>query len=110
MSQKPFPILIITATRIGDAVLSSGLIKKLYDEIPNAEFTIVVGPVAAPLFRDVPQVKEIIPLVKQRNGGHWIKLWQKVRHRHWGLVLDGRGSAISRFIKTEQRTVHKRAL
>jgi ADP-heptose:LPS heptosyltransferase len=51
MSQKPFPILIITATRIGDAVLSSGLIKKLLDEIPNAELTIVVGPMAAPLFR-----------------------------------------------------------
>jgi ADP-heptose:LPS heptosyltransferase len=109
MSQKPFPILIITATRIGDAVLSSGLIKKLLDEIPNAELTIVVGPVAAPLFRDVPQVKEVIALVKQRNGGHWIKLWQKVRHRHWGLVLDGRGSAISRFIKTEQRSVHKKS-
>lgn len=108
MSQKPFPILIITATRIGDAVLSSGLIKKLHDEIPNAEFTIVAGPLAAPLFRDVPNVREVIALVKQRNGGHWFRLWQKVRHRHWGLVLDGRGSAISRFIKTEQRVVHKK--
>ena len=32
---RGFPILFITATRIGDAVLSSGLIKRLADEIPN---------------------------------------------------------------------------
>jgi ADP-heptose:LPS heptosyltransferase len=109
MSAKPFPILIITATRIGDAVLSSGLIKSLYDEIPNAEFTIVVGPLAAPLFRDMPNLKEVIELVKQRNGGHWFQLWQRVRHQHWGLVIDGRGSALSRFVRTRQRVIHKKS-
>lgn len=108
MSQKSFPILIITATRIGDAVLASGLIRKLYDEIPNAHFTIVTGPVAAPLFRDVPNLDQIIPLVKQRNGGHWFALWQKIRHRTWGLILDGRGSAISRFVRTKQRAIHRK--
>ena len=41
MTQRAFPILFITATRIGDAVLSSGLIKMLADQIPNARFTIV---------------------------------------------------------------------
>ena len=34
MTQRAFPILFITATRIGDAVLSSGLIKMLADQIP----------------------------------------------------------------------------
>jgi len=48
MAGQAFPILFISGTRIGDAVLSSGLIKRLYDEIPNARFTIVAGPVAAP--------------------------------------------------------------
>ena len=54
-----FPILFITATRIGDAVLSSGLIKRLSDEIPNARFTIVAGPDAAPLFAHVPNLVTI---------------------------------------------------
>ena len=53
---RGFPILFITATRIGDAVLSSGLIKRLADEIPEARLTIVAGPLAAPLFANVPRL------------------------------------------------------
>ena len=36
MTPGSFPILFITATRIGDAVLSSGLMHRLAEEIPNA--------------------------------------------------------------------------
>ena len=65
MATKPFPILFITATRIGDAVLSSGLIKRLVDEIPHARFTIVAGPAAAPLFADTPGLDRIIVMAKE---------------------------------------------
>ncbi|MDP9103170.1 MAG: glycosyltransferase family 9 protein, partial [Pseudomonadota bacterium] len=54
MSRGAFPILFVTSSRIGDAALSSGLIKRLSDEIPNARFTVVAGPVAAPLFEQIP--------------------------------------------------------
>ena len=47
MARGSFPILFITATNIGDAVLSSGLIRRLADEIPHARFTVVAGPAAA---------------------------------------------------------------
>ena len=109
MAQGSFPILFITATRIGDAVLSSGLIKRLADEIPNARFTIVAGPVAAPLFRDVPGLDQIILFEKERDGGHWWKLWSQVRKQTWGLVVDLRGSAISGFLKRKRRAVFKRS-
>lgn len=105
----PFPILFITATRIGDAVLSSGLIRRLSDEIPNARFTIVAGPAAAPLFLDVPHLKEVIVLEKSKDGGHWFRLWNQVRHTSWGLVVDMRGSAISGFLKRRRRAVFKRS-
>ena len=95
MSPPVFPILFITATRIGDAVLSSGLIRRLSDEIPGARFTIVAGPAAAPLFEDVPGLETLIPFEKSRDGGHWFRLWNTVRRKSWGLVVDLRGSAIS---------------
>lgn len=104
-----FPILFITATRIGDAVLSSGLIKRLADEIPNARFTIVAGPAAAPLFAHVPGLDRVIVFEKSRTGGHWFELWRKVRHRRWGLVVDLRGSGISRFLKTKRRAIHRKS-
>ena len=81
---RGFPILFITATRIGDAVLSSGLIKRLADEIPNARFTIVAGPEAAPLFTEVPGLDRIIDFEKSRSGGHWLSLWRQVRGVRWG--------------------------
>jgi len=98
MAKDPRAILIITATRIGDAVLSSGLIKALHDQYPKARFTLVAGPVAAPLFADVPNLDRVIAFSKQKDGGHWFTLWRAVRGQNWDLVVDGRGSAISYFL------------
>ena len=107
MSEARFPVLFITATRIGDAVLSSGLLKRLADEIPHARFTIAAGPLGLPLFRDQPGLERLIPVVKQPNGLHWLTLWGQVRHRRWGLVLDMRGSGLARFVRARKRAVRR---
>jgi len=106
---RGFPILFITATRIGDAILSSGLIKRLHDEIPDARFTIVAGPHAAPLFAHVPGLDRIIVFEKSRSGSHWFDLWRKVRNTKWGLVVDLRGSGISQFLSTRRRAIHRKS-
>jgi ADP-heptose:LPS heptosyltransferase len=108
MAPGAFPILFVTSNRIGDAVLSSGLIKRLADEIPNARFTIVAGPVAAPLFEEVPTLDRIIVLAKTKNRGHWFELWREVRSTRWGLVVDLRGSGLSRFISTRRRAIWRK--
>jgi ADP-heptose:LPS heptosyltransferase len=110
MSARAFPILFITSTRIGDAVLSSGLIKRLADEMPAARFTIVAGPLAAPLFENTPNLDALIVLEKHRFAGHWIALWRQVRKKHWGLIVDLRGSMISGWLKRQKRAVHRRAV
>ncbi|WP_374469732.1 glycosyltransferase family 9 protein [Phenylobacterium sp.] len=108
MSRGSFPILFITATRIGDAVLSSGLVKRLADEIPHARFTIVAGPAAAPLFADVPALDQLIVFEKAKDGSHWFDLWRRVRKRKWGLVVDLRGSGLSRFLNTRRRAIFRK--
>jgi len=108
MTQRAFPILFITATRIGDAVLSSGLIKMLADQIPNARFTIVSGPLAAPLFAHVPGLDRVIVMEKGKGKGHWFKLWRQVRHRKWSLIVDLRGSATALFLRREKRAIWKK--
>jgi ADP-heptose:LPS heptosyltransferase len=110
MSRGGFPILFITSNRIGDAVLSSGLVKRLSDEVPNARFTIVAGPVAAPLFEEVPSLDRLILFAKEKNGGHWFDLWRQVRGTRWGLVVDLRGSGLSRFISTRRRAIWRKNL
>ena len=103
-----FPILFVAPSRIGDAVLSSGLIKKLHDEAPGARFTIAAGPASAPLFEDVPGLERLIVLEKERGGGHWLKLWRQVRGRRWGLVVDMRGSGLVRVLRTRKKAVYAR--
>jgi ADP-heptose:LPS heptosyltransferase len=106
-SPKGFPILFISSSRIGDAVLASGLIKRLHDEIPNARFTIVAGPLSAPLFADLPNLAQIIVMEKTKGKGHWFKLWNQVRGRNWGLIVDRRGSSVARFLRAKRRAIHR---
>jgi ADP-heptose:LPS heptosyltransferase len=108
MTEKPFPILFITASRVGDAVLSSGLIRTLAEGVPGARFTIVASDLTAPLFAAVPGLERVIVMEKRSGGRHWLDLWNKVRQRHWGLVVDLRGSAISGFLRRTRRAVHRK--
>lgn len=107
MSAKPFPILFITSTRIGDAVLSSGLLARLHAEIPHARFTLAAGALAAPLFRDTPNLEALIPIEKKPGGLHWVDLWKRVRGTKWGLVLDLRGSGLAGTLSAKMRIVRR---
>src|SRR5262249_24873700 len=53
-------LLLVTATRIGDAVLSTGLLAHLIERYPEARITIAAGPDAAPLFEAVPGIERLI--------------------------------------------------
>ena len=107
MAARPFPILYIAPSRIGDAVLASGLIKTLIDEIDGVRFTIVASALTAPLYAQTPGLEATIVLEKQPGAGHWFALWRQVRKRHWGLVVDLRGSAMARVLRPTRRAVHK---
>jgi lipopolysaccharide heptosyltransferase III len=87
-------ILFVTATRIGDAVLSTGVLGYLIDRYPGARLTIAAGPIAAPLFDAVPNLERMIVVEKRRLGLHWLSLYAAVGHRRWDLVVDLRGSAL----------------
>jgi ADP-heptose:LPS heptosyltransferase len=108
MPPKPFSILFVTASRIGDAVLASGLVRRLTEEIPEARFTFVGSPLTAPLFADTPGLERLIAMDKLPGSGHWFGLWRKVRGRSWGLVVDLRGSAIANVLRPKRRAVHRK--
>jgi heptosyltransferase-3 len=96
-------ILFVTATRIGDAVLSTGLLSYLLDRHPGARFTIAAGPVAAPLFEAMPGLERLIVVHKQPFALHWLGLYRAVVGRRWDLVVDLRGSALAWLLVARQR-------
>jgi ADP-heptose:LPS heptosyltransferase len=98
-------ILFVTATRIGDAVLSTGLLSHLVERYPDAEFTIAAGPVAAPLFASVPRLRRLITVEKRRWSLHWLHLYAAVAGRRWDLVVDLRGSALAWLLPARERRI-----
>lgn len=98
-------ILFITASRIGDAVLSTGLLHNIEQRYPKAKVTIVCGPLCASLFAGYPLLDEVIGLKKEKNHGHWFKLWRRVIGTKWDMVIDLRNSAVSRLIFARERHI-----
>jgi ADP-heptose:LPS heptosyltransferase len=98
-------ILFVTATRIGDAVLSTGLLSYLIERHPAASLTIAAGPVAAPLFEAVPQLERVVVIEKQRWSTHWLPFYAAVVTRRWDLVIDLRGSALAWLLRAGERLV-----
>ncbi|MGH7038029.1 MAG: glycosyltransferase family 9 protein [Stellaceae bacterium] len=98
-------ILFVTATRIGDAVLSSGLLAHLIERHPAARLTIAAGPLAAPLFAAVPGLEHILVVAKRRGGLHWLALYAVAAQRRWDLVVDLRGSALAWLVCARRRKV-----
>jgi len=101
-------ILFITSNRIGDAVLSTGLLGHLVDAHPDARFTVACGPVAAPLLRAVPRLDRLIPLVKRPFARHWLALWLACAGTRWDLVVDLRNSVASRLLASRRLAVLRR--
>jgi heptosyltransferase-3 len=98
-------ILFITATRIGDAVLSSGLLSYLIDRYSDARLTIAAGPLAAPLFEAAPRLERLLVVKKQRWSAHWFELYARVAATRWDLVVDLRGSVIAWLLRAGERRV-----
>ena len=103
-------ILFVTSNRLGDAVLSTGLLDHLIRIFPDARFTVVCGPVAAGVFARMPRLERIIALEKRQMGGHWLPLWGAVATTWWDLVVDIRGSALSWLVPARRRAVMRRSM
>ena len=88
-------ILFITSNRVGDAVLSTGLLDHLIRAHPAARITVACGPYAEGVFAQMPNRERTLLLDKRPWNLHWLPLWAWAAERRWDLVVDLRGSALS---------------
>lgn len=101
-------VLFITSSRLGDAVLSTGLLDHIIRENPGANVTIACGALPASLFEGVPGLKEVIAMKKQSFNRHWLKLWMKVSGVRWDIVVDLRDSVVSRLIFARKKYIYSK--
>jgi ADP-heptose:LPS heptosyltransferase len=101
-------ILFVTSNRIGDAVLSTGLLDHLLRTHPNARFTIVCGAVSEGVFQRMPRLERIITMEKRRYSRHWLPVWAACAGLRWDLVIDLRSAALAYLVPARRRVVLRR--
>ena len=107
MSDKK--VLFVTSNRIGDCVISSGVIREIGRQIPGARITVACGRPAAPLFPPAAGGGGGGGGVQKKLAGHWLDLWKQVVGTRWEMVVDIRGSALSYLVPAKRRVVYNRS-
>jgi ADP-heptose:LPS heptosyltransferase len=88
-------ILFVTSTRVGDAIISTGLLEHAIRKYPDARVTVACGPAAAGLFDAVPNLDRVIVLDKMLFSFHWLRLWILTVGKFWDLVIDLRNAPVT---------------
>jgi ADP-heptose:LPS heptosyltransferase len=96
-------ILFITSSRIGDAVISCGILEQLRQKNPQARITVACGVAAAGVFDRLPGLERLIVFDKERFDAHWLRLWGKLVGQVWDIAVDVRGSGVLLFVAAKRR-------
>ena len=99
-------ILFITSNRLGDAVLSTGLLDYILQNDRAARVTIACGFLPATLFEGYPSLEALIPFKKEKYNLHWARLWARLVKTDWDQVIDLRNSAVSRLVPAKERFIY----
>ncbi len=95
--------LFVTSTRVGDSILSTGILARILEQNPGLKVTVACGPAAASLFEGVPGLERIIVLDKMLGSLHWVYLWAQTVGRRWDILVDLRNAPMTYLIGTRKR-------
>lgn len=95
----------MTQTNIGDVVLSTVLLDRLMETYPDATFDIVAGGRSVDLFEAMPNLGELVPVVKKKRHGHYMDIWKKLFKYKYDLTVDLRGTGLTYFLRSKKRIV-----
>jgi len=96
-------VLFVTSTRIGDAILSTGLLEHMRAKYTDINVTVACGPAAAPLFTEFPGLNEIIVLDKMLFSLHWLRLWILTIATYWDIIIDLRNAPVTHILMRGKR-------
>lgn len=95
--------LFVTSTRVGDAILSTGVLSRILEENPGIRLTVACGPAAASLFAAVPGLERIIVLDKMLGSLHWAYLWAQTVGTRWDILVDLRNAPVTYLLGAKKR-------
>ena len=93
-------ILFIGNTRLGDAILSSCILN--YYKEKDMNITVVCSPLSEDIYKNFPNVKRTIVVVKKKRAKHWLDVYKLLESICWDLVIDLRNTIISRIVRKKK--------
>jgi len=105
----PMQLLFITSNRLGDAVLSTGLLGHLVERDEAVQVTVACGPVSADIFECLPGLRRVIAMRKQPWAGHWRSLWRQTFSTYWDEIVDLRSSPMTHVLRGRRKRVRRKA-
>jgi heptosyltransferase III len=93
--RRPKKLLFISNSRIGDAVLTTGLLATAIGRFGPCDVTVACGPLAAPLFTAVPGLKRIMILDNREKYKTFLRLWIYAMQFYWDAIIDVQNSFVS---------------
>lgn len=103
--KPPFPILVLALDEPKRALALGGVLGRLVQEVPNAAITLVTRSDSAALFADFAQMEDIIVFDGPVLSLSGFRLWDRIRRREWGLLLDTGPTLWSRFLRARTRAI-----
>lgn len=93
----------MTQTNIGDVILSTVLLDRLLSAYPDAVVDVVAGGRSTDLFSAMPNLGELIPIVKKKHHMHYVDLWKKLVKYKYDIIVDLRGTGLSYFLRGKKK-------
>ncbi len=90
-------ILFIGNSRLGDAILSTSILRK-YNKKKN-KITVICSPLSKDVYLGFKAVTKIIPISKKKYSKHWLEAYLKLDSYTWDLIIDLRNTVISRLLR-----------
>ncbi|GLQ07906.1 glycosyltransferase family 9 protein [Sneathiella chinensis] len=96
--------LFVTSNRLGDAVLTTGILHHMIAEEPDIPVTVVCGHIPKDIFESIPGVERVIPIRKLKYSMHWPKAAWELGFRRWHRIVDFRASLLG-FLPAKHRYI-----
>ncbi|MDF2365862.1 glycosyltransferase family 9 protein [Sneathiella sp.] len=86
--------LFVASNRLGDAVLTTGVLHYLLETEPDIPVTVICGNIPKSIFESIPGVERVIGIQKRRFSLHWPEVALKLGPVFWHRIVDFRGSLL----------------
>ncbi|MCR9213372.1 MAG: glycosyltransferase family 9 protein [Proteobacteria bacterium] len=98
--------LFVASNRLGDAVLTTGVLRYLVNKEPESPVTVVCGNIPKDLFIDFDGVDHVIGVEKKRFSLHWPETAFSLGKFYWHRIVDFRASLLG-FLPARHRHIWK---